>query len=91
MGAWDPVGLRLCPGNPVIHGVTAILNRLSKSGLIRNPLPPQKIGHDCIEPGSLVPLHPMGAVIEEMEFGTGNPLKKFEAALHRNSAILVAP
>src|SRR5919112_3139884 len=71
--------------------VTAILKRLSKSGLIRNPLPPQKISHHCIEPGSLVPLHPMGAVVEQMEFSAADPLKQFEATLHRNPAILVAP
>jgi hypothetical protein len=51
----------------------------------------EKIRHDPIEPGGLVPLDPMGAMVEEMEFGSRDKLKEPNSPLDADAAIIVSP
>ena len=42
----------------------------------------EESAYEVIEPMGAVPLHPMGALIEQVKLGVGNELKEQEAALH---------
>jgi len=42
----------------------------------------KKVAYQRVETIGLIPLHPMGALIEQVKLGVGNELKEQEAALH---------
>jgi hypothetical protein len=50
----------------------------------------KEVAHDAVEPLGLIPLHPVGAVVEEVKFGVRDQLKKKQAPLDRHAAVLVA-
>ena len=54
----------------VLYGWSCRVRRVSTGAL-------EEVNDQPIEPIGLVPLHPMGAVVEQMEFGAANPLKEF--------------
>ena len=42
----------------------------------------KKVAYQRVQTIGLIPLHPMGALIEQVKLGVGNELKEQEAALH---------
>ena len=61
--------------------VLADLNRSARSWQTRL-IRLKKVAYQRVEPVGLIPLHPMGALIEQVKLGVGNELKEQEAALH---------
>src|SRR5262249_20812295 len=51
----------------------------------------EKIRHQTVESIRLIPLHPVGALIEQMKFCIRNELEEQDAALHRHAAVLRTP
>ena len=73
----------------------ALSTPLTKEGckvwLLNDPLAAQKIGDQAIKPLGLIPLHPMGALIEEVKLAVGDELEQQHAPFHGDAAVLRAP
>ncbi len=76
---------------PQSHGRLSAVAQAGKS-VVRGSLGcVEKIANDPVEPGSLIPLHQMGTLIENMELCAGDQLKKRKSALYRCPSIVVSP
>jgi hypothetical protein len=51
----------------------------------------EKIRHQTVESIRLIPLHPVGALIEQVKFCVRNQLEEQDAALYRHTAVPGTP
>ncbi len=51
----------------------------------------EEIAHNRVESRGLIPLHPMGTLIENVELGIGNQLEQWKRPHHCSPTIIVPP